>query len=342
MKPVRASASAIVIGGGVIGLFTAWRLRDAGFCVTVVERGRIGGSASWAAGGILSPLPPWQAAEAVWKLAASSIAAYPDLVAQLHEASGIDPEWTRCGMRVQGEQKPDAALRWAAAMGLTIERGVADVLHLPWVAQLRSPRLLKALRVHLGQLGVEWHEQATVAGFSTHAGRVQAVCLADGTSLSADVIVLCAGAWSGELGALAALTLPVAPVRGQMLLFKAAPGLLHEIILDGGHYLIPRRDGSILVGSTLEHVGFNDTITAQARVQLLEAAYSLLPALQACPVSHHWAALRPGSDQGVPIIEKAAGLGNLFINTGHFRNGITLAPASAIQLAALVGATQAG
>ncbi len=340
----RASQSAIVIGGGVIGLFTAWRLLDAGFAVTVIDRDRVGGSASWAGGGILSPLPPWQAPEPVWSLAADSLLAYPALAAELLAATGIDPEWTASGMRVLAVADPETALAWAAHSGMAVDVAAAGaaqtatVLHLPWVAQLRSPRLLKALRAYLTGRGVQWLEHTAVTHFDIASGRVRALATATGQRYGSDLVVLCAGAWSGQLAAPLAWTLPVEPVRGQMLRFSAPVGLLSEVVLAGGHYLIPRRDGGILVGSTLEWTGFDSSVTAAAAASLFEVACALLPALRQCEVSHHWAALRPGSEQGIPCIGEAPGISNLFVNSGHFRNGITLAPASAQRLLALIGA----
>ncbi|MES2683521.1 MAG: FAD-dependent oxidoreductase [Pseudomonadota bacterium] len=336
MNPNRHSASALVIGGGVIGLFTAWRLLDAGFAVTVLEQGRIGGSASWAGGGILSPLPPWQAPAPVWALAMESLAVYPAIAADLRDATGIDPEWTPSGMRVLEAPDHQMALQWGEAVGLAVD-GDEFTLSLPWVAQICSPRLLRAMQLYLSQRGVQWLENRAIVDFEAHSGRVQSVRAADGMRHAGDAVVLCAGAWTGGLAAALSWPVAVQPVRGQMLRFEAKPGLLEEIVLRGPHYLIPRRDGGILVGSTLEWTGFDTSTTASARTLLFEAACELLPPLRHCPVSHHWAALRPGSDQGIPLIGAAPGFDNLYVNAGHFRNGITLAPASARQVVGLMG-----
>lgn len=352
MNPARAPRSAIVIGGGVIGLFTAWRLSDAGFKVTLIERDQVAaaamGAASWAAGGILSPLPPWQATAAVWSLAAESIRSYPAIAAELAEATGIDPEWTASGMWVldpDGEHAAEqaAAADWSGDHNMPVRNGRcplalgrdASGLWLPWVAQLRSPRLCQALALRLRQLGVLIEEQSPVQALRIEGDRVALA----GAAGCPDVVVVCAGAWSTPL--LAPLHWPqsMAPVRGQMLLFRAEPGVLDTIVLDRDRYLIPRRDGRILVGSTLEpEAGFDARTTEAARQSLQAFALDLLPALAAYPIEAQWAGLRPGSPDGIPTIARHPQLSNLYLNAGHYRNGLTLAPASASRLLGLITA----
>lgn len=340
MNPARASRSAIVIGGGVIGLFTAWRLRDAGFAVTLIERDRVGGSASWAGGGILSPLPPWQAPEPVWQLAAESLREYPAVIAELKEATGIDPEFLPSGLWVLDPPDLLGALAWSERSGLPVVKAVMpDIgrsgLNLPWVTQVRSPRLLQALAARLRQEDVAFREGVEICGFessSTHT----TLRTRDGAQHAADAIVLCAGAWVGGLTAGLGAPVPIHPVRGQMLRLQGEPGQLSSIVLDQDRYLIPRRDGGILVGSTLEPVGFDAGVTEDARAALLAFAHSLLPASRLMPVTAHWAGLRPATTDGIPLIAPVEGCSGLFVNTGHYRNGITLAPASARALAALL------
>jgi len=161
---------------------------------------------------------------------------------------------------------------------------------------------------------------------------VQGVETASGRLL-ADRVILTAGAWSGTL-------FPglrkVEPVQGQMVAFRAPPGLLSRIVLNRGHYLIPRRDGVVLAGSTVEYRGFDKKATAKAREQLHAEALKMVPALAGHPLVHHWAGLRPGSPEGIPLIGEHPRIGGLFINTGHFRNGVVTALASARLLADLI------
>lgn len=338
IQPQGASATAVVIGGGVIGLFTAWRLHEAGFAVTVIERGRAGASASWAGGGILSPLYPWRVPPEVWQLAAQSMARYPAICAQLAADTGIDCEWTPSGMAVLDEGEHPVAAAWAASAGSTVQQCLIrwapgqerSGLWLPWVAQLRNPRLCRALAQQLRQLGVDLREDAGVVSLEIQGARARIA----GESRVPDVLVVCAGAWSNTLLAPLQWPQPIRPVRGQMLMFRAAPGLLSKIVLDGSRYLIPRRDGRILAGSTVEETGFDDGTTQAAAEELRAFAIGLLPDLAAVPIENHWAGLRPGTPEGVPLIARHLQLSNLYVNAGHHRNGLTLAPASAEQLVA--------
>jgi glycine oxidase len=142
-------------------------------------------------------------------------------------------------------------------------------------------------------------------------------------------VVIAGGAWSAALLRDTGLDLPVTPVRGQMIQFKARPGLLRHIVLDRDHYLVPRQDGLILAGSTLEHVGFDKSTTQAARDLLRERALQLVPALADCPIVRHWAGLRPGSKDGIPLIDEHPQIRGLYVNAGHYRNGVGMAPASA-------------
>ncbi len=144
-----------------------------------------------------------------------------------------------------------------------------------------------------------------------------------------DKAILCAGAWSPLLLEHAALQPEIMPVRGQMLLFRTEPGSIRRITLHENHYAIPRKDGRVLFGSTIENTGFVKETTDAARKELSSLAAKLYPVLAEAPIEHHWAGLRPGSPEGIPYIGNVPGIDNLFINAGHFRNGVVLAPASA-------------
>jgi glycine oxidase len=154
--------------------------------------------------------------------------------------------------------------------------------------------------------------------------------------ISAERIVICAGAWSGQLLNHLSIKLPVIPVRGQMILFRARPRLISRIVLSNDRYIIPRKDGRILFGSTLEHTGFDKRTTDQARNELHQVAVSMFPTLRDCPIENHWAGLRPGSPNGIPFIGSHPEIKGLYFNTGHFRNGVALAPSSAHLLADII------
>lgn len=343
-------AKFIIVGGGLIGMLTARELVASGAAVTLVERGRAGQEASWAGGGILSPLYPWRYPDPVGDLAAWGQPVYPRLAEELAEETGIDPQWTPSGLLILDAEEAEKAAAWAAARRVALERvNAAQVRELephlgdapeaaiwmPEVAQVRNPRLVRALRASLLARGVELREETAVHGLRCANGRVNGVDTAAGP-LEADAVIVAAGAWAAELLAPTGLDLPVVPVRGQMLLFHAAPGLVQRIVLSRDHYVIPRRDGRVLAGSTLEQAGFDKSTTEAAGRELAAEAQRLIPALARYPVEHHWAGLRPGSPSGVPYIGAHPELAGLHVSVGHYRNGVVLGPASARLLADLV------
>ncbi|MCG6965332.1 MAG: glycine oxidase ThiO [Chromatiaceae bacterium] len=340
----------IIVGGGVIGMLTALQLREAGQAVTLFERADTGRESSWAGGGIVSPLFPWRYLDSVTRLANWSQASYPALCEELAEHTGVDPEYTECGLILIAPDEVTQARHWAEkhqralqlidrqAFGRLEPAAAApadDALWMPEVGQVRNPRMLRALRLRLEQLEVQIRTSDPVRSLVCGDGRCIGVQAGSGFQ-GADAVVVCAGAWSA--GLLAGLPAPPAihPVRGQMLMFRAAPGTITRMVLEGSRYVIPRRDGSTLFGSTIENVGFDKQTTAAARAELYAIATERFPVLRDCPIEAHWAGLRPSSPAGVPYIGRHPQIGGLFVNAGHFRNGIVLGPASARLAADLV------
>lgn len=340
----------VVIGGGIIGLLTARELALAGQSVTIVEQGRIGAEASWAGGGILSPLYPWRYPDPVNRLANWSQQHYPTLAAELIQEGGIDPQWTQSGLLVLDQTEHAEAMAWAKDYGLPCEQLSAQdcvkleptlrvpgatALWFPSLAQVRNPRLVKSLLESCVRHGVQLRESTPVIGITLRGQQVTAVETAGG-SLPADGIVVASGAWSARLLSSMGMQIPVRPVRGQMIMYHAEPGQIRHINLYEGHYLIPRQDGRVLVGSTLEEVDFDKSTTADAREALIEFASALFPFLRELPIENQWAGLRPGSPSGIPYICTVPNIGGLYLNTGHFRNGVVLGFASAHLLADVI------
>jgi glycine oxidase len=337
------SAECVVVGGGLLGLLTAWRLVQEGMAVTLLERGALCQESSWAGGGIISPLLPWQYADAISRLVERSQQAYPSLVAELLDQTGIDPEWIRSGMLLLDTVADSHILEWAERYHCPLEKHGADQLKLiepaladtntpalllPDVAQIRNPRLCQALAAALQLQGVSVLEQNPVGRLQVRNRVVTGVETRAGV-VHSDRVVIAGGAWSARLLHGVGQKLPVEPVRGQMILFQAIPGLLRHIVQQAGYYLIPRRDGLVLAGSTLEHVGYDKETTPQAREELMQAASTIAPSLADYPVIRHWAGLRPGSPEGIPFIGEHSEISGLYLNTGHFRNGVVMGPASA-------------
>jgi len=333
-----------IIGGGIIGLLTARELVNAGATVSIYDRQGIGRESSWAGGGILSPLYPWRYPEAVNRLAAWSQRQYPVLTDELLQETGVDPEYLESGLLINASNDLDIGSKWIENHNIPFEilspgdvagvqPGVAEIgsdwLWLPEIAQVRNPYLLQSLRQYLLRKEVKIVENTPISEFIIENGKVTGLSSGRET-ITADRFLLAAGAWSGLLGAEAGLRLKVEPVRGQMLLLNGEPGLLQRRVLSDSHYLIPRRDGRILVGSTLEYVGFDKSVTSEATNELEQAAEAIFPGiLGRCGIETQWAGLRPGSPEGIPYIGMHPGIDNLFVCSGHFRNGFVLGPASA-------------
>jgi glycine oxidase len=332
----------VVVGGGLLGMLTAYFLAREGLSVTLLEKQDVCRESSWAGGGILSPLVPWGYPGAVSELVQWSQRHYPALIAELRDNSGIDPEWQQSGLLMMDTSLEPGIRRWQAKYPCRIvqvnpvqmrqlEPGLARVaeqsLLLPDVAQVRNPRLCQALAASLRKQGVAIHEQMRVGSLRIAANAISGVITDQGEFLS-DRVVVAAGAWSADLLGDFMPGLPVSPVCGQMIQFAASPGLLRHIVLADGRYLIPRRDGLVLAGSTLEYTGFEKNATREARDSLAGFARQLLPGLNDCEIVNHWAGLRPGKTDGVPIIGEHPEIKGLYLNTGHFRNGVILAPAS--------------
>jgi glycine oxidase len=333
----------VVVGAGAIGMLTGLMLAQQGLSVTLLDKAQVGGESSWAGGGIVSPLYPWRYSSAVTALAHWSQDFYPGLGERLLALTGLDPEVFVTGLYWLDLDDEAEALAWASQQGRPLASvsmsavydavpvlgsGYEHAVHMSGVANVRNPRLVKALRAALVQMpNVTVHEQAAVSGFVRDGERVVGVQTAQG-EVRAERVVLTAGAWSGELLATLGLELPVEPVKGQMILFKCAADFLPSMVLAKGRYAIPRKDGHILVGSTLEHCGFDKTPTDEALASLKASAIELLPALADAEVVGHWAGLRPGSPDGVPFIGPVPGHEGLWLNCGHYRNGLVLAPAS--------------
>lgn len=333
-----------IIGGGVIGLLTAREFLNTGATVTILEKNLIGQESSWAGGGILLPLYPWRQSDAITRLVIHSLALYPELAGQLETYTSINPEWRPCGLLITKNPDISAATHWCSVNTIACETpspsfyndlntASNNPLWLPTIAQIRNPRMLKSLKEDLINKGLVLREHCHVTSVTTEHNRITHINTTDG-KISVNQLIITAGAWSQNLFGqlfphLTDISPQIAPVRGQMLLYQAKPETLPYIVLDGDHYLIPRYDGRIIVGSTVENQGFDKSTTTTAKEQLQSFAVNLLPALKNCPLINHWAGLRPGTQHGIPYIGKHPQIDNLSINAGHFRNGLIMGPASA-------------
>ncbi|MFC0337909.1 glycine oxidase [Kushneria avicenniae] len=348
------SSDVIVVGGGINGMMSALKLIQQGFRVTLVERGRCAREASWAGGGILIPLYPWRYSEPIAHLDALAAPQWCELADRLAETTGIDPQYTAHGIMHVRVEDAERARAWSVyhqnmlvplsspqahqKLGAEVTPSLDPAFWLPGRGSIRTPRLGKALRQWLLN-----HPHATllehfeVTSLLTTKGRVEGVTGPQGRQLAPRVVVA-GGPWTGQLMA-RHVTLPIKPVRGQMLLFRPGRALLKLVVLMKGFYLIPRRDHHILAGSTFEDVGFDRTTTREGHARIHAQALAMLPALGEADITHHWAGLRPSSPDSVPLVGAVDDIEGLYVNAGHGGNGVVLSPATADLLCAHITGT---
>ena len=348
----------VIIGAGVIGLGIAWRLA-ARAAVNVFDRGKAGGGASHAAAGMLAAACEAEPGEeTLVALGRESQARWPAFADELQRASGIDVELRPEGTLVLALTGDDAAeiahhlefqrrlhlpLEWLSAAATRVREPhlagkIAGALFSPQDHQVDNRKLAQALRIAAESAGAVVHEHRPVREIIARGGRTKGVLLDDGAIAAADVVVLAAGAWSrGIAGLPPDGRPPVRPVKGQMLALRmdAAAPLLNHVVWAPGAYLVPRRDGRLIVGATVEEKGFDETVTAGGVLTLLEAAWRALPAVEELPIDEIWVGHRPGSRDDAPILGRGP-LEGLFYATGHHRNGILLTPVTADAMARLV------
>jgi glycine oxidase len=346
-RPERADA--VIIGGGVIGCSIAWRLAERGLSVTVIERGLPGKAASWAAAGMLSPLGETRQHPDFLALAQASRSRYPAFLDELQNAAELDIEFGAPGKLEVAFDADELHALGAAFHGLPVRVvGAPDVHRLePALAQgikggiwfeqdafVDNRRLAEALWTAGLRRGVRFRTGDAATGLCIEAGRTSAVRLSSG-DIPCKVAVISSGAWSAQLQNLPR-PLPVFPVRGQMLALQTLPSPLTHIVQSSGCYLIPRAGDRVLVGGTVERVGFDSTITPVAIQQLRSAATRLLPALASATVEATWCGLRPCTPDELPILGSDPDVHGLYYATGHYRNGILLAPITADLISALI------
>jgi glycine oxidase len=340
----------VIVGGGVIGLSSALALARRGARVLVLERGAFGAEASSAAAGILGAQveptgPGWMAS-----LTLASRALYPTFAQNLREATGIDPGFERCGVIKVVRQDQVEALRqgtaWQGEAGLVAEPldeaqlrarlpGVGPTLaggvHFPEDGQVDPPALLRALLRASQEAGVELHQGSTVRAIDLEGQRARGVELLGGERVEAGAVVLAAGSWSSQIAGLPAEPQQIQPVRGQIVELRCPTRPFGPVLYGPGAYLVPRPDGRVLLGSTMEFVGHLKEVTARGVRDLLNAATATWPALEDASLCRTWAGFRPHA--AAPLLGPCAYRG-LVLATGHHRNGILLAPITAEIVAA--------
>ncbi len=352
-----------VIGGGVIGCAIAYELCKAGAAVTLLERGEVGGQASGAAAGML--IPPSEAVPSgpFRDLVMASLALYPSLIDALQDETDIDVQYLSSGILLVAATEGQAQalrtiVRWSASgVGLNLEwveghalrqlepalsPRVPGAAYAPEAYHVNPGLLTQGLARAAVRRGAALKLGADVAGFARQGDRVTAVRTADGHTLAADHVVLAAGPWTDMLARRLGARVPTRPMRGQMLAYRSRA--VRHIIWGEDGYLVPkagaqtgaRPGGFTFAGATVEDVGFRPRTTQRGLAGLRRMAAGLVPALRYAEVASAWAGLRPGSPDGLPVIGRLPGYDNVYVATGHFRNGILLAPITGKLMAELV------
>jgi glycine oxidase len=349
----------LIIGGGAIGLSLAYDLAGHGVRVRLVDRIQPGRESSWAAAGILPPAHQPADATPHDRLAAFSCRLHPIWAARLREETGIDTGFRACGaMHVADERllgdlaaiaddwqrgniaferlSPEAAVSLESALGPMAASGqLRAALLLPGEVQIRPPWNVRALEAACKNRGVEISSDMEIEDFEIADGVIHAARTAADV-ICAETYCIAAGAWTGGLMKKIGLQLPIKPVRGQMVLLKTLAPILKRVLYVGGRYFVSREDGRMLVGSTLEDVGFDKRVTADAVQELLDAVLQWLPELRTAEIERCWSGLRPGSADGLPYMGRLPGVRNGFIAAGHYRSGLILAPGTAVLMSQLI------
>ncbi len=348
-----------IVGGGIIGLSTAYQLSLSGMRIVVVDKALHSRQASWAAAGLVPPANPEGAPDAYERLRAFSRSHLLKWCNQLARDTGIDPELRHRGSvhvaRTPGELAAlNAAVAQWRAEGISVEsldsRRTIDIepaltnavetekllgaFYVPDEATLRPPRLLKALTAACKARGVDWCE-AQVTRWKID-DRQATASLSSGQRLLAKKYCVCGGAWSASQLSQLGINAEIVPWRGQMLLWQSSSDLVRRVVYEGPNYIVPRDDGLYLVGSTMEDAGFQGQTTTAAHDVLRDFGVSLLPQLATAKLIQHWAGFRPGTADGDPIIGRIEPLTNVYVATGHFRSGIAMAAGTAAVLDDLI------
>jgi glycine oxidase len=342
-------ADVLILGGGVIGLTTAYYLARAGSSVTVVDRRAFGQEASWAGAGIIPAANPETADTPFERFRALSVGLYPSLSQELREETGLDNGYVVCGglelldgVEENDEEWRSAGVGFREVAGDELHRLVPDLApdiqracYLPTMAQVRNPWHLKALIEACKRRGVRLVPDCEARRIIRTGDRIDAVDIDQGT-MTAGRYLVAGGAWSEGLLQQVGWRPGIRPIRGQMALFQTGRQGVRPVLLAGRRYLVPRTDGRLLAGSTEEDVGFQATPTGGGIGELIAFALTILPGLAETPLEKCWAGLRPGSPDGLPFLGLVPGCRNLFVAAGHFRAGILLSPATGLVMSQLL------
>ena len=319
-----------IIGGGIIGCLSAIKLRESGFSVVIVEKNKIGEESSWAGAGILFPLMPWAYSSEVYNLCQNSSEFYEEFSKKLIRVTGVNPEFSKTGMKLIKPKTLEEIQQWSRKNSYEIKNSTfnkSPAILFPSVAQIRPPRLMKAIKLYINKLGINVVENTELCKLNNDEKILNKWGTKQGDPIEADYFIVTSGAWVSMIRP--EYKNIIYPIRGQMIQYKASSLKINHILYFDGFYVLQRKDGVIIAGSTVEEVGFDKEIKAESLNYLKKKAEQVIPALKNIVVENHWVGFRPGTKDNIPVICKDNKYENIYINAGHFRYGITMAPKSA-------------
>ena len=326
-----------VIGAGIVGCLTAIKLQESGYDVTIIDKNKIGKESSWAGAGILFPLMPWEYEPRVFELCIYAANFYKNFSSKLFKITGIDSEFIESGLLCIDPPDKKTILNWEKNNNLNFNE--CSFLNLPSylfpkVTQIRPPRLMKAIKLFMQEIGINIRENTNLIKLKKEGYKIESWPTTENEQIKADIFVITSGAWTSNL--VIDHEDNIYPVRGQMIQYKKIEVNMKHILYSDDFYILQRKDGVILAGSTVEHVGFDKNTDATALNELMKKTSILVPELKGIIPENHWAGIRPGTKGNIPVIKKAENYENIFINSGHYRYGLTMAPMSAEEIYKLI------
>jgi len=314
----------IIIGGGIVGCLSALEFKKKGFDVTIIEKSKIGHESSSAAAGILYPLMPWKYDDALYELSQGSAEFYAELSKKLLKDFDKDIEYIKSGLLLLPPYNEDDFLKWLKKSKTTFLKKNNSIL-LPEVAQINPKKLMPSIKELVVSMDIKIYENLAVTGIKTNKNFIDAV-YTELNEFKGDIFLLSAGAWSSII--YQKLEKKIKPIRGQIIEYLTNDLIIENILYSQGIYILQRKNKSIVVGSTLEDVGFSDKNLNEKLLELDRKAKKVLRDLEKCSINRTWHGFRPGVDDNYPIVSKDENYQNMFIHSGHFRYGITTAPAT--------------
>jgi len=347
----------LIVGGGIVGNAVAWRLARAGIDATVLERGRAGQEASWAAAGLIAPQAEAEAPGPFLHFCVQAKQAFEALLEPLIAESGIDPEYERDSgvlyVALNAQERAELMRRagWQREAGLVVEEidGTAARKVVPQLSpatefalyfrndfRAENRKLTQAYLAAALRAGATLREEAAVEALALRGGRIAGVHLNGGELIEADAVVNAAGAWAGEIKGAEADNIHLFPIRGQIVCFETIPGTLPVGVFSLRGYVVPRRDGRLLAGSTRERAGFSKTVTLEGMERITRGLKDMLPTLSGLRFREAWAGLRPAVEDLLPVLGLSPTVPGLYYAAGHFRSGVLLSAITGEVITALL------